>query len=184
MVVTKSKVCPFGDVGDELWVREDYVAWKSPGVQCATGDAAFISFRDGAVFSRDGLPVEPDGKKFQPTSYKAGRFMPRWASRIQLQICSIDKERVQAISGDDAELEGFTAQNRDLGLMYGVHGFKLVWQRLHGEDSWKKNPEVWVIEFCRLSSHGDGAKERPIVFTPVMVQALLRNQKTQTRRIV
>lgn len=181
----KSKGCPFGVAGDELWVREDYRAVDAAGNECATFQAKRIVFRDGVTIDRKGNMTTPDpGESVESSGFKSGRFLPRWASRIQLAIKDVEQQRLHLISGDDAELEGFRPENRDLGLMYGVHGFTLVWKRLHGVESWEANPNVWVIEFARIAGRGCALTERPIVFCPVMVQAILRNQKTQTRRVV
>ena len=184
MAKAKSKACPFGMPGDELWVREDYLALDASGADCPTGTAKQIIFRDGTKVERSGKITAPKpGVEILSGSFKSARFLPRWASRIQLVVKDVEKQRLHSISGDDAFAEGFRPENRDLGLMYGVHGFTLVWKRLHGVESWEANPEVWLIEFARIASRGLAPVERPIMFSPVMIQAILRDLKTQTRRV-
>ena len=84
--------------------------------------------------------------------------MPRWASRITLEITDVRVERLQDISEADAVAEGCKPIRPELvqdGLIVrpgrsAVEEFRLVWEQIHGGGSWEKNPWVWVIEFKRL----------------------------------
>ena len=117
--------CPYGEPGDQLWVRETFTTdLFSRTVYRAT---------DGEV---DGV-----GRKFTWTS---SRFMPRAASRITLKITNIKVERLQDITEDDAEKEG---SNLDLATGTFRYGFASLWESINGKKSWDKNPWVWVIEF-------------------------------------
>ena len=76
-------------------------------------------------------------------------FMPRWASRITLEIVSVRVERVQEISRGDAMEEGCPFPNMAKGPDTR-QWFKDLWENIHGHDAWERNDWVWVIEFRRL----------------------------------
>ncbi len=90
--------------------------------------------------------------------------MPRWASRITLEITDIRVERLNDISDGDALSEGIDAgklneshDNYDCiadhnftGRPTAVSHFSYLWQSIYGEDSWQSNPFVWVVEFKRV----------------------------------
>lgn len=93
--------------------------------------------------------------------------MPRWASRITLEIVSVRVERLTEISEEEAKAEGldpvawgslpfipeeFTAKGviPKLEQLSYKAAFIKTWIDLYGDDSYDKNPWVWVIEFKRL----------------------------------
>lgn len=80
--------------------------------------------------------------------WKPSIHMPRWASRLTLKVTSVRVERVQDISKEDAESEGFKLPPADgQGWAVGaVSNFRFTWEKIYG-DSWKNNDWVWVIEF-------------------------------------
>jgi hypothetical protein len=141
--------CPFGKPGDRLWVRE---TWKH--------------IEGGAIYDASGCTIDA----FDPeTIYRADRpnqygpwmspiHMPRWASRITLEITDVRVERLKDISEADAVAEGCKPIRPELmldGLIVrpgrsAVEEFRLVWEQIHGGGSWEKNPWVWVIEFKKL----------------------------------
>ncbi len=73
--------------------------------------------------------------------WKSPIFMPRWASRITLEITAVRVERLQDISEADARAEGVTA----------VCAYRKLWEKIHGPGSWDVNPYVWVVEFCQVA---------------------------------
>jgi hypothetical protein len=78
--------------------------------------------------------------------------MPRWASRITLEITGLRWERLQAISEADAIAEGFPFDG--CGGWGAVNIFKLTWNSLYGKKpgcDWNANPYVWVIQFERAT---------------------------------
>lgn len=93
--------------------------------------------------------------------------MPRWASRITLEITSVRVERLQDISEADAAAEGVTAKwepGCSGRLMEALGGFSFrpaasayadLWESLHGPGSWDANPWVWVVEFKRINQPGN-----------------------------
>lgn len=85
--------------------------------------------------------------------------MPRWASRILLEVTGVRVERLQEISEEDAAAEGCLGPNGD-GYMPDISSsrigasacmnFQRLWFDLNGVESWAANPWCWVIEFKRL----------------------------------
>ena len=82
--------------------------------------------------------------------------MPRWASRIQVEITDVRVERLQDISNEQALAEGVKSTERDIdpdGNDYSpCELFGGLWRMLNGMESWKANPWVWVVEFKRVMS--------------------------------
>ena len=81
--------------------------------------------------------------------------MPRWASRITLEITGVRVERLQEISEADAISEGAVQwwQESDRKPVHGLarNCFRLLWESINGPGSWDENPWVWVIEFRRVN---------------------------------
>lgn len=124
------KACPYGKPGDRLWVRE---TWD--GVRL-DGGGALVSYRaDGDK------PVTDDGR-WHPSIH-----MPRWASRITLEVVSVRVERLQEISEEDAMAEGVALAENYRGP---VAHFASLWEQINGLGSWNANPWVWVVEFRRV----------------------------------
>lgn len=104
---------------------------------------------DYCMWIDDLLNGEPDHR------WKPSIYMPRWASRITLEISDVLVERVQDISEEDAEAEGvFDTLPEDTNpLMMASDAFCLLWEDINGKKagcSWEDNPWVWVVEFKRL----------------------------------
>jgi hypothetical protein len=74
--------------------------------------------------------------------------MPRWASRITLEIEAVRVERLQDISDHDAICEGIP-DYPDFSLDSPVHDYSALWESINGRGSWDRNPWVWVIQFKR-----------------------------------
>jgi len=81
------------------------------------------------------------------SQWKPSIHMPRWASRINLEVVSVRVERLQNISEDDALAEGITLVERGTSP---VDQFKKLWESINGPGSWEANPWVWVVEFKRI----------------------------------
>lgn len=144
--------CPYGVPGDRLWVRETFDFGTAPCNHTDRGCAWYVA---------DGLPtgkLHPDSPKDSESwcrewIRKPSIFMPRWASRITLEITGVKVERVQKITDEDARAEGVTCAVPDVELLgeYRV-GYKALWDSLNAKRGygWDKNPWVWVIEFKRV----------------------------------
>ena len=82
--------------------------------------------------------------------------MPRWASRIDLEITGIRVERLNDISEEDSMAEGIGGVNGELcdvtGIVAPTHKdrFKNLWESINGAGSWDENPWLWVIEFKKM----------------------------------
>nr|WP_319802623.1 hypothetical protein [Marinobacter sp. EN3] len=148
--------CPYGRPGDRLWVRETF---QGPLVSY---DRAQEFYEDRLKFESpeyceyraDGGPdpVFVDADDEERHGWKPSIHMPRWASRINLEITGVRVERLQDISEQDAKAEGVEpAQCCDAHY----HGFSKLWQSINGPDSWDANPWVWVVEFKRVEQEGE-----------------------------
>jgi hypothetical protein len=129
-----SLACPYGQPGDRLWVRETWIDASSALHSCV-------------IYRADGN----DQACGQP--WKPSIFMPRWASRITLEITAVRCERLQDISEADAMADGApwtpcTYEHPDW-TPYRL-GYCKLWESINGPDSWSANPWVWVIEFKKV----------------------------------
>lgn len=154
--------CPHGQPGDQLWLREAY---------------RFLAVHDH-VPPREisGGPVwyeAQDEVPFHPSEFgklRPGMFMPRWASRITLEVTAVRVERLQDISEADALAEGIVPRRIGTGdhrtgtrVCYGlacdeapwatsaVQAYSYLWESINGPGSWDANPWVWVVEFRRIT---------------------------------
>ncbi|CDH33775.1 hypothetical protein [Xenorhabdus bovienii] len=140
--------CPYGKIGDQLWVREAFsdLARMRERFASAIGrsvETITTSF-EGDIAYRASLGSRADYLKWTPSIH-----MPRWASRITLEIIDIRVERLQDISEEDAIAEGVSANE----FSPACYAFGSLWQFIYGVDnpqSWQANPWVWVIEFRRV----------------------------------
>lgn len=153
-----SGCCPYGKPGERLWVRE---TWYCDHFEVMRGpylkpDDLNVSeaIDDGTlVYAADGLtPYEADQPIWKPSIH-----MPRWASRILLEITDVRVERLQDISEEQALAEGI-AKTQDGGyhVESGKHyfaspvdSFASLWSSVGGD--WDANPWVWVVEFKRVT---------------------------------
>lgn len=134
--------CPYGQPGDHLWVRETIINGINRAVYAADRKKVIITASDGlpaeVVFSRHTIP---------------SIHMPRWASRITLEIKDVRVERIKDISSDDCVAEGIPESKAPEALIkIGDHkwAFKNLWESINGPMSFLESPWVWVIEFKRI----------------------------------
>ncbi len=140
-------VCPHGGVGDRLWVRETF--GKRVVRDALGGTGEFITYRASkpdAVYctSASGTDI--------PIKWKPSIHMPRWASRITLEITDVRVERLQAASDNDFKAEGYPLE-RELtgGSTDAFCWFRHLWDSVSKPDcNYENNPWVWVIEFKRV----------------------------------
>lgn len=153
--------CPFGQPGDRIWVRETFRVHSR-----ATDVATLVyraSVRNSWTEQTHRVPVAVCNKPATPEKWTPSIHMPRWASRITLEITDVRVERLHSISERDALREGLfqlPASGRyclQPGMQYfgmASHSAKEVyswlWASIYGEESWAANPWVWVIEFKRV----------------------------------
>jgi hypothetical protein len=149
--------CPYGKPGDRLWVRE---TWRPVPIEISTHKKPNTFLTDaGREFREDS-----DG----PGPWKSPIYMPRWASRITLEIVSVRVERLQEISETDCWAEGLEACDGMFDeKVYamakrmqsdGYNGtfedakpsYACLWESINGRGSWDANPWVWCLEFKRV----------------------------------
>lgn len=163
--------CPYGQPGDRLWVRETWYI----------DDLAFwrpIPLKEPDDFDNRSLYYRADGEcckqipecacaEVGPPPWRPSIHMPRWISRITLEVISVRVERLQEITTEDAIAEGFdcntyrewydTEEGHHLQRLHALaqyHGepiaaFGFGWDRINAKRGfdWNKNPWVWVVEF-------------------------------------
>lgn len=162
--------CPFGRAGDRLWVKETWrprIAHSHGEDACDCADVTLRYEADGAERFVDdrGVPHEWMMPKAAARGNVSPLLMPRWASRITLEITNVRVQRLQDISEEDARAEGATRDSEpcdhkrlsceDIGCMGPGYrsSFAQLWSDLNGREgplSWAANPFVWVIDFRRL----------------------------------
>jgi hypothetical protein len=137
--------CPFGAVGDRIWVRE---TWNKYG--------GLLTYRADHDWIDDMRKETVCTAKWVPSIH-----MPRWASRILLEITDVRVERLNAISEEDARAEGIIdggclncGEPEPCGCANpepdATDAFAYLWQSIYGQESWNDNPWVWVISFKRV----------------------------------
>ncbi len=165
---------PFGEPGDRLWVRETHEV-RRIGTETFEGGRPARRYAGIAYQADDGrAEVDIDLNTFQALDAKESRgwspsiHMPRWASRITLEITGVRVERLKAISEDDAIAEGIDgpmcsaavgrAPSRHELLPAAVHGYAHLWDGLNAARGygWDANPWAWVVQFRRI----DGPEKR------------------------
>lgn len=154
--------CPYGKPGDQLWVRETFAEiCELADPYCECEDEApdnphhFIEYRadSGNKYPGqwdDAYPEEIEHAKEEGylPRWKPSIFMPRWASRIQLQVESVRVERIQDISEEDAIAEGCLGWIEESAVAV----FSELWDSINEKRGygWEKNPWVWVVEFSMI----------------------------------
>lgn len=152
---------PYGLPGDRLWVREtwqEFFADELPEgrptpVQGRMGIPATPERKSVVAYRADG--EIPDHREFGKALWKPSIFMPKWASRILLEITGIRVERLQCITEGSAIAEGIQIKG-DEGST-GHNGmfrdkFAEMWDIDHHVGSWDFNPWVWVTSFKRINN--------------------------------
>ncbi|HIB5447165.1 hypothetical protein [Klebsiella pneumoniae] len=156
--------CPFGAVGDRIWVRETWgvvshafsddglmIDWVPDRPATAIHEMPFGNgyYSGYAIYAADGDFTwgDDDGYEDGRSCWKPSIHMPRAASRILLEITNVRVERLRSMSQDDARAEGVIAAS---GPMEAGLAFRELWDSIYGEESWKANPWVWVIKFKRI----------------------------------
>jgi hypothetical protein len=153
--------CPYGIRGAQLWVRE---TWSGSNIERAARNP--LHPMDALAFLAD-YEKRPEGSKWRPSI-----FMPRWASRILLEIEDVRVESLNSISEKDAIAEGLEvvkgnrasywkcydpqARNnlnqRIIGYNSPIESYRTLWNSINAKRgfSWATNNWVWVVQFRRL----------------------------------
>lgn len=149
---TSGEYCPYGHPDDLLWVRECF----------SYLDTGSISPK-GVWYWADGNPEYGDWSKPKPSIH-----MPRWASRLTLELTEVRVERLKSICEMDAYAEGVDTEGdayiaAEHGKLGGANGpaasicaYADLWDTINGPGSWDANPWVWALEFmvhhCNVDS--------------------------------
>ena len=165
--------CPHGQPGDRIWVREtfrltDTFDLDSPsrvGERCI--DAGYKKPWAPILYEADGwrrdwhhVGTPPhDGTLPKQGKTRPSIHMPRWASRILLEIVSVRVERLNDCSDADAVAEGIGLNpsaigmklTNPLGESMAIAMYCALWDSINGAGSWAANPWVWVVEFKRVT---------------------------------
>lgn len=150
--------CPYGKPGDCLWVRESWgdVTLAFQSYECE--EPQVWAFRaDEAVHNRNGFLEHMSDSGIVCRRWRPSIFMPRWMSRLSLEIANVRVERLQEMSLEDAQSEGVEIEQVEQSagkewLPRTLSRFIAGWNALNAKRgySWESNPWVWVIEFKRL----------------------------------
>lgn len=182
--------CPFGAVGDRIWVRETFQGplFDFEQMEAYQDDSSKFKKPEFCVYKADGKPAPEffDADENLHCCWRPSIHMPRWASRITLEITDVRVERLNSISDADCIAEGIIPVPKDrdddhqFWRDYRLSGdgtfcvptpresFESLWKSVRGKSfdqkedtgpgSWHANPWVWVIEFKRIEG-GDHASD-------------------------
>ena len=142
--------CPYGQPGDRLWVREGFSGPRCMEAQdgCAATPPSKWGESSRIWYWADGdPPTYGDWTRPRP---RPSIHMPRWASRITLEVTGVRVERLQDISEADAVAEGVKNSLHLPGGRFATENFAHLWWSINGDGSWEANPWVWVVEFKRI----------------------------------
>jgi hypothetical protein len=148
--------CPYGTPGDRLWVRETFCVGYPTGEPhhwSAIKPTSELHQAERRAFYRaDGEdPKDGPQRHWTPSIH-----MPRWASRITLEVTGVRVERLQTITEADARAEGVERTDELTGTADDIlslrHAYSLLWEQINGAGSWESNPFVWCISFSVVKS--------------------------------
>jgi len=174
--------CPYGQPGDRLWVRETCRAHELTDDEARNDTYKVMEHLglESPLFGLDGVIYVADGafRKIENSIEAAEKWgdlhnyggnkgatvpsihMPRWASRITLEITGVRVERLQDISEADAQAEGVQCDTdgwfdylmpQSQSCVNARDSYATLWDRINGPGSWDANPFVWVVEFRRIA---------------------------------
>lgn len=143
----------FGKPGDRIWVRETFQGplFDYEQMDAYLEDSSRFETPEFCQYAADGghRPEYQDADDNLRHGWRPSIHMPRWASRILLEITDVRVERLKSISDRDALREGCSAADMKSGDCV-ADVFARLWASIYGSDSWNANPWVWVIEFKRV----------------------------------
>lgn len=165
--------CPYGGVGNKLWVRETHAIENNReyfGESPLPKDGRPIQHHHNDGDSYDLIPhyraTDPDPhivpydspiENDDRTRWKPSIFMPRWASRITLEITDIRVQRIQEITSRDALSEGVNPFDKS-DFPDPVGAFMELWNSINGTRqgrSFSENPYAWALSFRVLAQGGE-----------------------------
>lgn len=134
--------CPYGAAGTRLWVRETWGLWDTQPSDGPERARVFYRATDG------------DRHELRHQLWRPSIFMPRWASRLTLEVVGVHIERLQEITEEGALAEGvesITLEDVPRPAAWSCrHDFSRLWDAINGKRApWEENPFVWVVDFRR-----------------------------------
>lgn len=150
-------VCPYGQPGDRLWVKE---TWEADQIWDGTRP---LDIPDGEAIL---YTADDHASRIIPFGWGRGRpsiFMRRWMSRITLELTGVRVERLNDINEEDALAEGMDVFSDGAGFTVplangkpgpwqrnAVDAYRNLWEVIYGAGSWSANPWVWVLAFKQV----------------------------------
>ena len=165
---------PHGKPGDRIWVRETFQGplFNFDQMDSYCKDSTPFEKPEFCVYQADGKPAPEyfDADDNLRCCWRPSIHMPRWASRILLEITDVRVERLNSISEDDAQAEGMLFTDYGVGrfgqqrpgyswkstthtdqcLPNARMAFANLWESIYGDYTWRANPWVWAIEFKQI----------------------------------
>ncbi|MGQ5289780.1 hypothetical protein ACULN0_10555 [Pectobacterium actinidiae] len=148
-------LCPFGKIGDRLWVREASGLQIRHDALGGTGE-----FRVYRASNPDAIRYKTASGEIAPIKWVPSIHMPRHASRITLEITDVRVELLNSISEEDAQAEGVESLHGGYWRHYqpewtqhqlsAKSSFATLWKSIYGAESWNENPWVWAVSFKRI----------------------------------
>lgn len=148
-------ICPYGMPGGRLWVRE---SWRAADHLNKEKPSA-IPPGSPVIYEAD---QSGDLPPFNAGRGRPGMFMPRWASRILLEVTEVRVERLQDCSEADARAEGIERSGECNWRDYLDHphndftsacrSYRSLWDQINGAGAWEANPWVWAVSFRRVEA--------------------------------
>ncbi|MFH3400365.1 morphogenetic protein [Klebsiella aerogenes] len=150
---TTAHFCHYGKPGDRIWVRETFQGplFDYDLMDSYCKDPTPFEKPEFCVYKADGVPAPEfyDADDELHCCWRPSIHMPRWASRILLEITNVRVERLKSISDGDAIREGCSTADMKSGDCV-ADVFARLWASIYGAESWNANPWVGVIEFKRV----------------------------------
>lgn len=152
LIDVQTIACPCGGPGTKLWVRE---TWAFEGPRDIDYPLRITYRANNSV-----VKIDPDSVQWEQLDngkcgWRPSIHMPRWASRITLEVTAVRCERLQEITLADCAEEGAPPTHPADGVWDSTETFHTLWQRINGKRpgcSWSDNPWVWAITFRRIKA--------------------------------
>ncbi|AOP93606.1 hypothetical protein RJO02_004337 [Enterobacter hormaechei] len=156
--------CTYGVPGDRIWVRETFQGplFDFEQMEAYQEDSSKFKKPEFCVYKADGKPAPEffDADDNLHCGWRPSIHMPRWASRITLEITGVRVEQLKSISEEEARSEGVARLREGFWKHYqpgwtqhqlSARGsFATLWDSIYGSGEWDRNPWVWVVEFNRI----------------------------------
>lgn len=146
--------CPFGTVGDRLYVKEGFCVGRQA---LQSGRGIIPHYGPLSTIYNPIVKYRRDWGEIDPPKWRSPLFMPKWAARLWLEIVEVRVERLQEISYQECLAEGIDVSDlltryepREQYAPLVIDLFRHLWESIHGPGSWERNDWVWVIGYRRV----------------------------------